>query len=142
MFTNISWSSYITFMIIVSAVYYLVIGFQFYRSDVLKVISGTKPASVPVLSSHQAGLKEAFENQDIFRLAQSLADEVQAYLKEAGRNKISKQDVVQSLKSLPARYPAIKDSSFKDMIQNLMITECETNCSIHLSEQELSEIWG
>lgn len=138
MFTDISWSSYITFIIVVCTVYYLVIAFRFYRSDVLQLISGLKPAQV---SSHQIGLKQAFENQNIFQLAQSLADEIQAYFNQAGKNKLIKEEILSSLKLLIARYPAIKDSSFKEMIQNLIITESETNCSIHLSEQELSEVW-
>jgi len=153
MFTEISWNSYITIVIVLLAVYYLFIGFRYYRSDLLQLLSGKEFTPADRVSfmatkrikhdqtSHQANLKQAFEKQDAFQTAQSLGDEILAYLNEAGRNALNKEDVVQSLKTLSAKYPSIKDSAFLDVIQNLIITESETNCSIHFSEEELSELW-
>lgn len=153
MFTEISWNSYITIVIVLLAGYYLFIGFRYYRTDILHLLSGrkfTQTDSVsftstqqikPDQSSHPANMQEGFEKQNLFQLAQSFSDEIQAYLNEAGRNTLNKKEVMQSLKSLLAKYPSIKNSSFQEFIQNLIKTECETSCSIHLSEEELSALW-
>lgn len=139
MFTDISWSSYITFMIALLAVYYLFIGFTYYRSDLLQLFSGKEFRPNQIF--HQENLQQAFQKQDMFQVSQSLGDEIMAYLSEAGRDTLNKEDILQSLKSLVAKYPSIKDSAFRDVIQNLILTESETNCSIHLSEEELSALW-
>ena len=152
MFTDISWSSYITFMIALLAVYYLFIVLRFYRSDILQIFAGkeftqdrvsfTSTQKVqPNQTRHQENLQEAFENQDLFQASQSLGDEIIAYLREAGRDTVSKEDVNQSLRSLIAKYPSIKHSAFREAIQNLILTESEANYSIHLSEEELSALW-
>lgn len=152
MFTEISWNGYITIVIVLLAVYYLFIGLRYYRDDLLQLLSGRKfpqtdkpltvlPSTKLDQTPHQANLKQAFEKQDFFQVAQSLGDEIMAYLNEAGRDKLNKEDVMQSLRSLIAKYPPIKNSPFREVIQNLIVTECETNCSIHLSEQELSTLW-
>lgn len=139
-------------MMVLLAVYYFFIALRFYRSDILQIFSGkeftqervsfTSSQKVqPDQTLHQANLKHAFETQDLFQVSQSLRDEIMAYLHEAGRDPLNKEDVLLSLKSLIAKYPSIKDSAFREVIQNLIITECETNCSIHLSEEELSVLW-
>lgn len=155
MFTQISWSSYITIVVVLLAGYYFFVGFWYYRDNLLQLLSGRKitagdtvnftaqhPLIKPEQSLHQANVQEVFEKQNLFQLTQSLSDEIQAFLNEAGRNKIHKGDVIYSLQLLLAKYPALKDSSFREFIQNLIETECETNCSIHLSDEELSVLWN
>lgn len=153
MFTEISWNNYIISVIVLLVIYYLFIGFRYYRSDLLELLSGTKSTQTdrvsfidlqtirPEQTQHQANLKQAFEKQDLFQVTQSVGDEIMAYLNEAGRDTLNKEDIIQSMKSLIAKYPSVKDSAFRDAIQNLIIKECETNCSIHLSEEEISALW-
>lgn len=140
-------------MIVVLAVYYLVIGFRYYRSDLLQLLSEKRFTSTdsvrftgtqqikPGQSSHQVNMQQAFEKQDIFQVAQSLSDEIQAYLNEAGRGTVNKEDIIQSLRLLIAKYPSVKESAFREVVQNLIISECETTCSIHLSEEEINVLW-
>ena len=109
MFTQISWSSYITIVVVLLAGYYFFVGFWYYRDDLLQLLSGRKitagdtvnftaqhPLIKPEQSLHQANVQEVFEKQNLFQLTQSLSDEIQAFLNEAGRNKIHKGDVIYS----------------------------------------------
>lgn len=155
MFTQISWSLYTIIVIVFLAGYYLFVGLKYYREDILQLLSGktitsgdtanSTPAQPPLIKPDQSlpklNMQETFEKQNFFQLTKSLADEIQAFLNEAGGNKITKEEVITSLQLLLSRYPALKDSSFKEFLQNLIETECETNCSVHLSEEELSALW-
>lgn len=139
MFINISWSSYFDFVAFILVAYYLFIIFRFYRSDIGHFLTPRSSEETErTFSSHKEKLQEAFEAQDHFQYASSLSDEIRAFLR-AGT--CDKDIILQSLKVLLVKYPSIKDSSFKEMIQNLILTECETNSSIHLSEEELRELW-
>ena len=154
MFAEISWSGYITIVVVLLAAYYFVIAIRYYRDDLFQLISGkktTQPSTVNFTATqsqpserglHQTNMQEAFEKQNLFQLAQSLSDEIQAFLNEAGRNKLNKEEIIQSLQLLLTKYPAVRDSSFQEFIQNLIETECEANCSIHLSDEELSVLWN
>jgi hypothetical protein len=154
MFTEISWNSYITIMIVLLAGYYLFMGWRYYRTDILQLFSGRRftktdssgfsapgPSIKPDQGSHKINMQEAFEKQDLFQIAQSLSDEIRAYLNEAGSNKIQKEEALKSLKIIVAKYPALKGSPFREFIQQVTEKEFETNCSVRLSEEEISELW-
>lgn len=127
MFTHISWSSYFITIAILSAGYYLVIGYLYYRNDVLQLIS---PKKVEInndvtIQRHQS-------------LAHLFSDEVQAFMQQAGKDQLGKEDILQSLQSLLNKYPALKDPAFRESIQNLI----KFYCSIHLSDEELRLLWN
>lgn len=86
-------------------------------------------------------MQQSVEDQNLYQLLQSLSDEIQALLGEAGNNRLNKDEIITALKLLIAKYSVLRNSSLRESIQNLIQTECEMNCSIHLSEEELSVLW-
>lgn len=132
MFTQISWSSYIVTVLLLSAIYYLFIGYWYYRDDLLQLVSGKKITTDDFVST-------AFRQEP---LEQLFSDEVRAFMNEAGKNKMSKKDILKSLQLVFKRYPTLKDSVSQESIQNLIVNECATYCSIHLSDEELSVLWN
>ena len=131
MFTQISWSTYIVTVLLLSAIYYLFIGYWYYRDDLLQLVQG-KRVTTPDLAS--TGFRQE-------PLEQLFSDEVRAFLNEAGKNKMSKKDILKSLQLLFKKYPTLKDSASQESIQNLIVNECTSYCSIHLSDEELSVLW-
>lgn len=132
MFTQVSWGNYFTAIAFISAGYYLVIGYIYYRHDFLQLLSGKKITpgnSVVPVKNYQP-------------LAQSFSDEVQAFMQQAAREQLAKENIVVSVQSLLNKYPALKDLAFRESIRNLVISECKSYCSIHLSEEELGVLWN
>ena len=109
MFTEISWNSYLTIVIVLLAVYYVFIGLLYYSSNIVGLLSGKKFTQRDTLTS-VFEMDTLTEKKNLFQTAHSLSDEIQAYLNEAGRNSLNKEDVVQSLKVMLAKYPVIKTS--------------------------------
>ena len=132
MFTQISWSSYIVTVLLLSAVYYLFIGYGYYRDDLLKLVSGKRVTTHDFVST-------AFRQQP---LKESFSDEVKAFMNEAAKNKMSKKDILESLQLLFKKYPTLKDSASQESIKNLIVNECASYCCIHLSDEEFSELWN
>lgn len=75
-----------------------------------------------------------------YPLVHDLVDEIQAFFQASGRSS-EKQEIMQSLQRLIQKYAVLKGTSFKEAINNLIISACENNCSIHLSENEVSGLW-
>jgi len=132
MFTQISWSSYIVTVLLLLGGYYLFIGYWYYRNDLLQLISGKRNTTNDKLVSTQ-------RHQT---LIQSFSDEVHAFMEQAVKNKLDKKDIMQSLQLLLQKYPALKDSGLQGSVQNLIINEYASYCSIHLSDEELSGLWN
>jgi hypothetical protein len=132
MFTQISWSSYIVTVLLLLGGYYLFIGYGYYRNDLLQLISGKRNTTNDKLVSTQ-------RHQTLIQL---FSDEVKAFMEQAGKNKLDKKDIMQSLQLLLQKYPALKDSGLQGSVQSLIINECTSYCSIHLSDEELSGLWN
>ncbi|HUZ60577.1 MAG TPA: hypothetical protein VMU83_17530 [Hanamia sp.] len=132
MFTQNSWSSYIVTVLLLLGGYYLFIGYRYYRNDLLQLISGKRNTTNDKLVSTQ-------RHQT---LIQSFSDEVHAFMEQAVKNKLDKKDIMQSLQLLLQKYPALKDSGLQGSVQNLIINEYASYCSIHLSDEELSGLWN
>lgn len=148
MFTQISWSAYLTTVFVLAAGYYLIIGYKYFRSDLLQLFAGRK-----ISSSDQNSVKEdivpvkenmqtAFEKQDLFPLAQSCADEIQAFAGEASSSKLNNEEVQNNFRKVLGKYPVLKDSSFRDFIDNMVTSESESNLSINLTSDEVAALWA
>jgi hypothetical protein len=129
MFTQISWSSYLTTILSLSAAYYLFLAFRYYRKDVVKIFAGKK-------NTGDENVSMDFQKP----MLQSFSDEVRAFLFEAIRNNLNKEDIIGSIQMLIRKYPGVKDLTFRNSIEHLIIEE--SAASIHLSEQNLSELWN
>jgi hypothetical protein len=129
MFTQISWSSYIVTILLLSAAYYLFLAFRYYKKDIVKILAGRKITS-----------GESFSMDFQKPMLQSFSIEVRAFLFEAIKNNLNKEDIMGSIQMLIRKYPGVKDLTFRNSIEHLIIEESAT--SIHLSEQDLCELWN
>lgn len=129
MFTQISWSSYLTTILLLSAAYYLFLAFRYYRKDLVKIFAGKKNTSDENLSMD-------FQKP----MLKSFSVEVRAFLFEAIRNNLNKEDIMGSIQMLIRKYPGVKDMTFRNSIEHLIIED--SAASIHLSKQDLSELWN
>lgn len=131
MFKQISWNSYLIMVLLLTIVYYLFIVLKYYRNDVIKLIYGKNLLS-----------RNISNNEVDQPLLQSFSSEIKAFIYEAGKDQLNIRDMMPSLQILIRKYPGIRDMTMRESIQNLIIHECKTNCSIHLGEHELSELWN
>jgi len=70
------------------------------------------------------------------------SDAIEAFMYEAGKNKLDKNNILKSLPLLFKKYPASNDTALCESVQNLIINKCKSYCSIHLSDEELSALWN
>lgn len=129
MFTEISWSTYITTILLLSIGYYLIVVFCYYKKKIVKIFAGKKMTGNENCS---------FDFQK--PMLQSFSVEVRSFLFEAIRNNLNKEDIMRSIQMLIRKYPGVKDMTFRNSIEHLIIEE--SAASIHLSEQDLSELWN
>ena len=148
MFTEISWGSYITIVAVLITGYYLFVGFRYYQGDLLQLLSGKKMSPdnrasfTEIKKNRKENLQEAIEKPNLFQLAQSVSDEIQAFLHEGARNKLNGGEVMKGLHHLLGKYPDLKNSSFSEIIENLIINECEINFSMQLDTAQTKALWA
>jgi hypothetical protein len=124
MFNSITWGQYFSATILLLIIYYILIGFMFYKWEILSII-GIRKVDDDSLNTKAAlsNLKEFaasgnYENYlpksnleiDISPLVQSFTDEVSAFVQGADEAEITKEQIINSLQAICLKYPVIKNA--------------------------------
>jgi len=152
MFSNVSWSEYLTFISVSTLIWYAYVLYIYYRHDLFQTLKGKKIAGAKDLNFH--GHASDYHQPDaVFEIyqpkegegvhiVQAVTDEIQAYLEEAGKNEVGKEELVTSLERIVSKYSSLAVSDYKDSLDDLLKNEAEINCAVSLSESEISRIWS
>lgn len=158
---SLTWASYALIVSLCLAIYYFVVLF-FYRksftrvstiktSDTSHSISAFSTEEMKTANSKSLNLfgeameeeeqQRTDEDQDFAPDAQAFADEVQAYTSSCG-NEVNKEELIQQLQKIIQKYPSLMGSDSQYELSQLIAISSENNCSIHLSADELIELWN
>jgi len=159
MFNNISWQGYWLTIALLSTGYYLTVYLLYFRND-FKVFFNRKlsvnnhshfvsPGSdlKQETSNSQPSLFDdaiEFQSPDPHSeeaIVYACIDEIDAFLKEAKKSKCIKEELIFSLQLILKKYPSLKNSQFKASVTNVIVGQCEHNCSIHLNADDVVRVW-
>ena len=132
MFTNISWKDYILFIAAALFLYYAWLFFIFYAKDILRIFNKNK---VPETQAENEN-----DSEEIFGIVYRLQDEVKGTIEEAAAKKYVKEEIILSLQMVLEKY-ALGSTPFQFALNNFIERNCQNNCSIHLDEDELKQLW-
>jgi hypothetical protein len=146
MFNTISWQSYWTVIAIATSGYYLFVYLVYFKRNVGMIFQNenqTTKASLHPKEDHQPSLFEDLSNveDNLENTAYACMDELNAFFENSKKSKAERSEVMVALQSLLQKYPSLKNSEFRQSITNVIATECENICSIHLSAEELKGVW-
>ena len=158
MFNNISWQSYWITIALFTAGYYLTIYLLYFRKDFSipwrrgsrlkedEPFSSDERAVSPVLTTEQSHLVQDSSDfqlpgkDTLEQVVYTCMDEIAAYLEQAKRNKCEKAESLPALASILRKYPVLATSEYKQSITTVMIHQCESCCSVHLSAEEVAKV--
>jgi len=139
MFSSISWQSYISIVAVLLAIYYAFVLYVYYRKDIVQVLTTGRNNDEGSKQNILADNTGAAEQP----AAESYIDELKALIHQAGYSHLSKDELVFSLQQLLGsdRFETIKTPDFKKRLGKIITYECQTNCSMHLDEEDLQRVW-
>ena len=149
MIGNISWFEYLLFISAAALTWYAAVFYIYYRHDLLQSLQVKKadPLASEKFNFLQEdvpgiNLKNSQTSPDISQVIQSFSDEVVAYLEEAGKNKIVKEEVLVSLGKIANKYSSLTLSEFKESLDQFTNIQTQSYCAMFLSEEDLNKVWG
>lgn len=160
MFTNISWATYIIFVVLLFAVWYIIIGLKFYFRDLQNILSGkTKFAFRGVRNEYSSHKNEEITNSEAlefdsnsfpnkeetdkrFQDAEELTSKLKDAISDAASKNYNKEEFTFLLQLTLKEYPTLKGSPFQVAINNLIASECDKHSFIRLSAVELGMLWN
>ncbi|RYZ18945.1 MAG: hypothetical protein EOO10_25050 [Chitinophagaceae bacterium] len=152
MFNTVTWQGYWIAIALLSAGYYIVIYLLYFRHDFkvsLRKGENRKWALSEEKGSLQPTLFESntptdFDNKtatEVDQLVNACTDELSAYFGEAGRSKGAKEEMLFALSKLLSKYPALRFSEYQALLNNIIQSEAQHHCGIHLSREDISKAW-
>ena len=154
MFNSITWAQYFSTIIYLLIIYYAVLSFKFYKWEILAAIGIRKVDSTSLNTASLSGLKNYVSSEndedyqpkqsmeiDISPLLQTFTDEVAAFLQEADKVEITKEQITNSLQSICSKYPAIKNSDCRNELILLVANEINLKYPNLFHQNELVRLW-
>lgn len=156
--TAISWGNYLTGVLIVTAGYYLFIGYKFYRSEITGFFSAratfgqARPnrsrsaESSESITTKGKSVNEDFDQPETLTPMQGLYDDLEevvedlrtAILENAGTNKPA---LLAVLASRLENYDGLRRPAFRVAVNHYIIRQSQETCGINFTESELDAAW-
>lgn len=142
--TAISWSNYVTGALIVTAGYYLFIGYRFYRDDIAAIFSGKAKLRLPLKPKSEIRQQEVSEASMPFRgsfdeLEEVVEDLRTTILGNAGN--IEKPVLLSLMAGRLENYAGLRRPAFRVAVNHYIIRQAEESCGITFTEKELNDAW-
>ena len=153
MFTNISWGNYTVVVVLLLVSWYLFIGLRFYFAEIKEIVEGKRKLQFrgPIGESNAASDYLDFESRTsesesaasntIFHEVDGLVKRLKNVISDATQNKLVKQEFEDSMRSALLAYPLLRDSPYRSSVDELIVSECEKQGSILLTQQEVEALW-
>ena len=149
MLNNISWASYAYAVGLIIGIYYLFIVIVYYRKEIQNLFVSQKN-TVKLFEGNSSnsslnataidGVPPAVSESNSEK--QELILSLQSLIKKAGVLKYPKEELQLALQLRLKHYPASKSGELRNSINIFIKEACQNNCSIHLSDEEVKELWG
>lgn len=133
MLNNISWQSYWTTIVLLSALYYISVYLLYFRKDLVLsrskpkegIASGAMPSSPP-------------REEELYDHA---LDELAAFFEEAKKRRWEKSELLYSIQRFLKKYYALKNTFQAEALIKTIRLQAEEICPVHFSDEEIVHVW-
>lgn len=140
MFSSISWSTYWSVLAGVSILYYAFLLIGYYRNEFASLAGGAIKTKNKLSSVTPEPAVAISDSTDVSAI-QAMADEVGHFLSQSAENGHLKNEIMFGLNQIVKKYPSLQLSPYRPELEQMISFECQTKCSIHLSEEEIQQVW-
>ncbi|WP_231557121.1 hypothetical protein [Flavobacterium sp. AED] len=141
------------------ASWYLFVGLRFYFDDIKEIVTGKRKLQFRTLgnTNYQEPQSELnyldFEittsesesepsgSDTIFQEVDALVKRLKKVITDATQRKLVKQEFENHMRLALTAYPLLRDSPYRSSVDELIVSECQKQGSILLSQQEVEALW-
>lgn len=168
MLKNITWSQFAVFAIALTFVYYGYVLVRFFFKDLKSKLfnksiaiaddttffeaeqNNPGPGLQPIenftgeQNKHEKEDGQVSDQMQLLPTAHELADELKTLAEDVGKRKLIKDETVFAFRQLlnQPSYNALKDSAFREALDEMILEELQNHCGILLEPQELTSLWN
>ncbi|WP_162903239.1 hypothetical protein [Taibaiella koreensis] len=144
MLQSISWKQYLEAVLILTAIWYLVVGFIYYRKEAKAFIkNGPKLPGRKAAAAEEISPEDQFEEdpEAAFTELENIVTDIRHSILEVAGKSANKDKLLRQLQSRLAYYDGLHLPAFRLAINNFIIKNGEEICGLTFSEAELNTAW-
>jgi hypothetical protein len=143
MLSGIDWKDYIYSVLFLMIGYYGVIGFLYYRQELLSVLKNGFQKKIPANISPVATESQPEErDQLLFSIVHDLMEDLKKLFKTAADKHYPKQELLIALQGKFKACTQLKGTAFQVAINNHILQQAALECQISLDETDLKNCWA
>lgn len=143
MLSNLSWKDYIEFAVVLTVIYYLIIGLIYYRRGLSGLASkwqAKKPAVEEEPAKEVTEISNPYYTPTLDELEGLLSDIKTNILERAGIS-AGKTALLTELKARLANYDWLRQPAYQDALNQFIAEQAKELCGVTFSVDELEEEW-
>lgn len=160
MLERISWGQYCAAVLILSAIYYFILLVLLFQKGMLpgkKRLPSVQPKReaetitqpglfpdepIPLEKTIREDDEEiTISNDSLMPLVHDHVQELKEFITDIASRSYVKEEVIMGLQIITRNYKKLDGSLYQQSINDFILHQCEENCSIHLSAEDLKRIW-
>lgn len=142
MFEHISWQTYWTLIAVLSTGYYLAVYLLYFRKGLVRRLQTQNLLAEDLTKASPSS--SIINNENIDKAepqAESCLDEINAFFEAKKKSKVEMNELLYGLHGIARKYSSLKDSPYSDMLSNIIVTQAQSICSVHLGVDEVKAVW-
>lgn len=155
MLHSISWNQYFLTLLFLGLIYYTIIGFRFYKWELLKLFGIEKTdtkvfqgATVHDLITPDSKendvnyMPKAFPGIGISAVMASFADEMKAYTKEANTKIISRDEMIEGVRIIASKYHVLRQDAIAHDLEEFITNEINAKYPKESFDNAMIRLWN
>ena len=158
MMSSISWKEFSIYISIALFCYYVFIVITYYQNDILRLNRRFFKLTKSYSDSNETGIDTQPSGQSVdetvsgesytpdaeadeHNLLNDLLEKLKQQIDNAASRNLIKEELLVSIQSVLVKYLNLQYSSFLSSIESFIQSSVENECSIYLTDQEVSALW-
>lgn len=148
MLSNISWSNYAVTIVLLLIVWYVFLILKFYSRQFKELINGkrnlkfSKMSSIMTKKQKDDLFSEFKEPFDTLEDARELFSRLEKAVIESNQTNLSGSEFKNYIRYILEEYPYVKNSSLREKINSLMVSECAKHPQLIITYPEMDGLWN
>ncbi|MCS4165192.1 hypothetical protein [Sphingobacterium sp. BIGb0116] len=141
MLQHITWTQYITVLVILLIIYYLIYFIRFHRKGYTRLLDKLEQGEVTDLEEEEIE-KEKNKAEELLNQLELLVNRIRSGVLEKAGTEATKDQILEGISKEVASFGGLSQPAYQHALNNFIIEHSMKICGVEISEDDLQRTWN
>lgn len=141
MLQHITWTQYISVLVILLIIYYLIYFIRFHRKGYTRLLDKLEQGEVSDLEEEEIE-KEKNEAEELLNQLELLVNRIRSGVLEKAGTEATKDQILAGISKEVASFGGLSQPAYQHALNNYIIEQSMKICGVEISEDDLQRTWN